>query len=333
MYRHKSTRFGLIAAVFLALFLWTSQPKAVGQNSSPGIDFFSGVDFNFRDINYETQYDLLIRLSPGFKWNLGNHWQIAGQAMIPIVNQYGEAYKGVQLNMLDVSKEFHIKNLYLKTTAGIFNQNRYGLDLKAFMPLCDWFALEGQAGWVGWIIISPKWWFGRPNHFVWTVGGDFYIPQWNTQFRCTVGKYLYRDFGCEAEAMRHFNHTTVSVYGRWNSIEGFDGGFRLIVAIPPYHRKHRAVNIRPASNWRISYTVMYNQFSNIMYRTDPEENERDGWFSRDFLQWGSHTMEPDFIITEKTKPIEKTEEPAETEPTEQAEKAEPTEQNEQNETH
>ena len=46
---------------------------------------------------------------------------------------------------------------------------------------------------------------------------------------------------------------------------------------------------------------MYHQYTNRMYRTDPEENERDGWFSRDFLQWGSHTMEPDFIITEMNK--------------------------------
>jgi hypothetical protein len=46
---------------------------------------------------------------------------------------------------------------------------------------------------------------------------------------------------------------------------------------------------------------MYHVVTNCYYRTDPEENERDGWFSRDLLQWGSHTMEPDFIITEKTK--------------------------------
>ena len=66
-------------------------------------------------------------------------------------------------------------------------------------------------------------------------------------------------------------------------------------------RVHRMVNFRPASNFRISYTVMYHQYTNRMYRTDPEENERDGWFSRDFLQWGSHTMEPDFRITEMNK--------------------------------
>ena len=106
-----------------------------------------------------------------------------------------------------------------------------------------------------------------------------------------------------AEAMRHFNHTTVSVYGSWhptwNHKEEFDAGFRVVVMIPPYHRKHRTVNFRPASNFRLSYTVMYQPYYNTMYKTDPEENERDGWFDRDLLDWGSHSMAPDFIIEGK----------------------------------
>ena len=301
IHRHASTRLCTMVTAFLALFLWTGQPKSIAQTTSPGIDFFSGVNFNFRDINFKTQYEFLIHLTPGFKWNMGNHWQVAGQVLIPIVNQYGDEYKYVELNALNISKEFCLNNLYLKATAGAFTRNRYGLDLKAFLPLRDWFALEGQAGLVGWNLIHPKLWFGKPNCFVWTLGGDFYLSQWNTQFRGTIGRYLAKDFGCEVEAMRHFNHSTISVYGRWNNQNGFDGGFRIIIMLPPYHRTHRAVNFRLASNWRMSYAVMYHPYSNRMYRTDPEQNERDGWFSRDLLHWGSHTMDPDFIITEKTK--------------------------------
>ena len=173
--------------------------------------------------------------------------------------------------------------------------------MKAFLPLCDWFAFEGQAGYVGMFLTYPDWWIGAPERFVWTLGGDIYLRHWNTQFRGVIGKYLNRDFGCMAEAMRHFNHTSVSVYAQWNNLEGFDAGFRFVITIPPYHRKHRAVNVRPISNFRMSYTVMYHVFTNVMYKTDPEENERDGWFSRDFLQWGSHTMQPDFIITDLRK--------------------------------
>ena len=295
-----SHHFPLLVILFV-FSLWIGQPQAKGQTTSPSVDFFSGLDFNFKDMDYETQYKFLIRLTPGFKWDMGNHWQMAGKVVIPIVNQYGSEYSFVQVSALNISKEFNIKSLYLKPTIGAFSQNRYGVDLKAFLPLCDWFAFEGQAGWIGSVFMFPYWEIIAPNRFVGTFGGDIYLPRWNTQFRGVVGKYLYDDFGCEAEAMRHFNHTTISVYGQWSNMYSFDAGFRIVIMLPPYCRTHRAVNIRPASNFYLSYTVMYQQFNNSMYCTDPEENMRDGWFSRDLLQWGSHTMDPDFIITEKKK--------------------------------
>jgi len=305
IHRHTSLRHRPAIALMLALFLWAGQPQAHAQATSPSLDIFSGLDFNFKDIHFETQYDFLIRLTPGFKWNMGNHWQLSGQVMFPIVNQYGYEYSFFQVTALNVSKEFKINSLCLKATAGAFSHNRYGLDLKAFLPLCDWFAFEGQAGYVGSVFVSPYWELVAPNRFVGRFGGDIYLSRWNTQFRGVIGKYLYGDIGLEGIAMRHFNHTTVSLYGRWSNKFGFDGGFRVVIMLPPYHRKQRVVNVRPASNWRMSYSVMVHEYSLLMYRTDPEENERDGWFSRDLLQWGSHTMEPDFIIKEKTKKNEK----------------------------
>ena len=148
--------------------------------------------------------------------------------------------------------------------------------------------------------MSPSWFISPPSRFVWNAGGDIYLSRWNAQLRAVAGRYVNLVFGCEVEAMRHFNHTSASLYGRWSNDTGFDGGFRFVAMLPPYRRKHRAVNFRPASNFRISYSIMYHQYSNRMYNTDPEENERDGWFSRDLLQWGSHTMQPDFIESSNT---------------------------------
>ena len=298
---HTSTRLRSVLVLFFTLFFMEGQPQAKGQGSSPSIDFFSGINFGFSDMHFERQYDVLLQLTPGFKFNFGNHWQLAGQAVVPIVNTYGEQYKYVQIGAFNISKEFRISKLHLKASAGVFDMYRYGVDLKAFLPLCGWFAFEGQMGYVGTMYFNETFHINKPNTFVWTVGGDIYLSQWNTQFRGTVGRYLYRDYGIEAEAMRHFNHTTVSVYGHWSNEYGLDGGFRFVISLPPYHRKHRAVNFRPASNYQMSYSVMYKVYSNRMYHTDPEENIRHGWFSRDLLQWGSHTMEPDFIITEKKK--------------------------------
>lgn len=303
MCHKQNTPFRRAAAVAaFALLLCAGHCGALAQ-SRPGIDFFSGLDFNFRDFNYLRQYDLLVRLTPGFKWDMGNHWQLAGQATVPLLNQYGDNYKYVRVNVLDVSKEMRLWGLYVKGSAGLFSNQRYGVDMKFFLPLTRWLALEAQAGVTGVLTMWPRWWASPMDRFSWTVGGDIYLPRWNTQLRGVAGHYLYRDFGCEAEAMRHFKHTTVSVYGRWNNVDAFDGGFRVVVALPPYHRTRRAVNFRPASNFRLSYSVMYREYTNRMYKTDPEENERDGWFSRDMLRWGSHTMTPDFIYNDNVNTL------------------------------
>lgn len=38
-----------------------------------------------------------------------------------------------------------------------------------------------------------------------------------------------------------------------------------------------------------------------MYTTDPEENEREGWFDRERLNWGANRMTPDFVVKEGGK--------------------------------
>lgn len=287
-------RFALVGLLVAAV-----SPRASGQS----LDIFSGVELNFKDLNFQRQYDLLIYLTPGFRWDMGNHWQLAGHVYVPIVNQYGEEYGYVRPNIFTLSKQLRVGSLYLKGSAGLFSYNRYGLDVKAFLPVADWFAFEAQAGYVGLMYMFPEWIATRPDRFTGTIGGDIYLTRWNCQLRGIAGRFLYQDYGVVAEAMRHFNHTTVSVYGCWHSTwnhkEEFDAGFKVVVMIPPYHRKQRVVNFRPASNFRMTYTVMYYPYSNIMYRTDPEENDRDGWFDRDLLQWGSHTMAPDFVIEGK----------------------------------
>ena len=231
------------------------------------------MNLNFRDVYYQRQYDFLINLTPGFRWDMGNHWNLTGQVYVPVVNQYGDDGNGFMVNNLAISKQLRMGSLYCKTTAGLFSMKRYGLDVKLFLPLTDWFALEAQGGYVGWFNTDRDWRITLPDRFVGTVGGDIYIQKWNTQLRGEAGLYVYRDLGVEVEAMRHFNHTTVSLFGHWSKDYKYDAGFKIVVMIPPYHRTRRAVNFRPASNFRVAYSVMTNTVGNRMYRTDPEENE------------------------------------------------------------
>lgn len=315
-----SHKIKLLAILMLAAFLCPAPKKAMGQNHKMSVDIFMGLDWLLSDMNYERQYDMLVALMPGFSWDMGNHWKLGGLVYAPIFNQYysqdynhyGSRYDRPYLSILSLSKEMKLGPVYCKASGGIFAIDRYGLDLKVFAPITRWLALEAQAGLTGRCEFNggyfyDQWVVSGMQRFTFTVGGDIYLSKWNTQLRGIAGRFLYQDLGVQCEAMRHFRHSTIGLYAQWSDRHGIpstttehiDGGFKVTVMIPPYHRKQRLINIRPISNYQMVYSGLANEYNNKLYLTDPEENERDGWFSRDLLKWGSHTMDPDFTIKGK----------------------------------
>lgn len=268
-----------------------------------------GIDFNHRDLNFNGRvYDFLINLTPGVKWYMGKGWQSTLQVLVPIVNQYGERYKKVRLNMAVLSKEAYISSrLFLKASGGLFGQERYGLDVKSMYVVNDWLALELQAGWTGFCSMAVNWEASIPKRWTALAGANIYLNRWNTQFRMRGGRYVYEDYGAVIDIMRHFKHCSVGVYAQYSNQGGQDGGFKVIMMLPPYKRSRHKINFRPASNFRQVYSIHADAYANKMYKTDPEENEREGWFDRESLQWGSNRMKPDFIIKEKEEGTECTE--------------------------
>ena len=285
--------------LFIVFVLFLSFPTTAlkAQPSIPAgqVDVFMGVDFNYRDIFISgSVYEFLINLTPGIKWNLGEGWQTAAQVLIPVYNDYGKRYRKVRLNMAVLSKEMVFRSSwYLKASGGLFGKERYGLDLKGMYVATRWLALEAQAGWTGYCSMAAGWEASAPKRITALIGADVYLNNWNTQFRIRGGRFVYEDYGGVVEAMRHFNHCTVGVYVQYSNLGRNDAGFKVIMMIPPYKRKRRVFNVRPASNFRYTYRVNGDPYSNIMYTTDPEENEREGWFNRSMLKWGSNCMEPD----------------------------------------
>lgn len=284
--------------LLLCLLLFSMEGKAQPTVRSGEVDIFMGVDLNYRDIFLSKPYELLVNLTPGVKWNMGRQWQVAAQVLLPVYNDYGDYYKRVRLNMAVLSKEWYIgEKLFLKGSGGLFSHERYGLDVKAFYTLNRWLALEAQAGWTGFCSMATGWRASTPARWTALAGADVYLNRWNTQLRVRGGRFVYEDYCIVAEGMRHFTHCSVGLYAQYSNEGGRNGGFKVVMMIPPYKRRHRKVNFRPASNFRLTYNIQANVYANKMYNTDPEENEREGWFDRNRLKWGSNTMKPDF--TEK----------------------------------
>ena len=282
------------------LLLWGSPAKGQPLVPEGSVDLFMGVDLNYRDLLHNKVYEVLVNLTPGVKWHVGRQWQVAAQALIPVYNDYGDRYKRIRLNMALLSKEFYFKERYfLKVSGGLFGSERYGLDLKGMLVVNDWLAFEAQAGLTGYFSMATGWEASRPGRVTALVGADFYLNRWNTQFRARGGRFLYEDYGVVSECMRHFKHCSVGLFGSYSDRWGENGGFKVVVMIPPYRRTRRTVNVRPASNFRLTNNIMADPYANRMYTTDPEENEREGWFDRERLRWGSNRMAPDFQIREK----------------------------------
>ena len=269
---------------------------------NPKLEIFAGAELLYRDIYFNKLFEAVVNITPGVKWNIGNDWQLAGQVIVPVYNDYGGRYKKVRLNMAVLSKEIYFGgNQFLKVSGGLFGMERYGLDVKWMFPVNRWLAFDAQLGLTGFCSMAVDWEASEMTRVTGWAGARVYIPKVNTEFRLRGGRYLYEDYGVKFEAMRHFKHCTVGAWAQYNDIDHENAGFKIVMMIPPYKRRARKVQFRPASNFRLTHNFKSQAYSMKMYTTDPEENEREGDFNRTKLNWGANTMVPDFQLKEGGK--------------------------------
>lgn len=285
----------LLKKVMLLSLLFLGTVPSLAQQTGR-VELFLGADLYYRDIYYNRMYDVLVNLNPGVKWNMGRNWQLAGQAIVPVYNLYGERYKKIRLNMAVLSKELNFSNnQHIKISGGLFGLERYGLDFKWMYPVNNWFALDAQVGLTGFCSMAVDWECSQMKRLTGWAGTRFYLDKVNTEIRIRGGRFVFGDYAMVAEGLRHFKHCTVGVYAQYSDKGKENGGFKVIMMIPPYKRKNRKVTVRPASNFRLTYNIEADPYAAKMYTTDPEENEREGLFDRNQLRWGANLMKPDFM--------------------------------------
>ncbi len=261
-----------------------------------------GVDFNYRDIWLNNRvYDVLVNLTPGIRWNMGHRWQTAAQVYVPIVNQYGDRYKNVRLNMAVLSRQMAVgKHWKMKISGGLFGAERYGLDWKNMFIISPWLAVTAQAGLTGYCSMAAGWQASHTmRRFTAQIGPEIYLHPWNTGISVRAGRYIYGDYGITGECFRHFRHASIGCYALYSNKGKEDAGFKIIVMLPPYKRSDHKVRVRPSSNFRLTYSIEADNYAASSYSTDPEQNEREGWFDRDLLPWGPETMPSDYSIKER----------------------------------
>ena len=282
----------LLLIIFTCGFLSGNAQEKNGQ-----IDLFCGAELNYNDTDILRLYNVLINLTPGVKWNMGNGWMTAGQLSYAAMNYgYDSRNNYLRIGMVTLSKELVLgSNQHLKFTSGLFGYERYGLDARWMMPVNSWLMLQARAG------VTNQWWLSTDESVFemkkWIATGvagvNIWIDKWTTELRLSGGRYINEDYGMEGEVYCHFRHCSIGAFAQWHetyyqslikSNYNYSGGFRVVMLLPPYELPQKKVRIRPASNFRLTYNAQSDGYSMKMYHTDPEENERE---YQTKVRWGT----------------------------------------------
>lgn len=292
-------KIGLFIVTMLLTLIDVQQARA--EQDGQSLDVFCGVSLSYSETTFNRLYNVVLNAAPGVKWNLGKDWQVSGQVYIPIVNDMGKHYDRVRVNMAAVSKELSLQgDHHIKMTAGLFSRERYGLDVKYIHPITDWLAVTGQVGFTGYCSMAEGWECERMNVLTFIGGANVFLSPWNTEFRVSGGRYIAKDYGMVGEVMRHFKYCTIGAYAQLQEKTTLgpvgkndsktNGGFKVIVMLPPYKKSSKKIRIRPATNFRQVYNARSDRGNVRMYKTDPEENEREGNFNPANVRWGANLI-------------------------------------------
>ena len=263
---------------------WKEVKKERKKNSSHfKVDIMIYPQLSFKNLIITQIYQALFTLNPAIEVSFWKGMKFTGQIIVPVYNDgYGSLQDKVHPGFLTISQSFRLPyNIDGKVTLGYFNANRYGADLKLFRPFKsdERFSLEGRLGYTG-----IGYWDGfhlfydRDMIWTWTIGGNFYWPQYNTQFSLKAEQYLVGEKGVKFEMIRHFRYASVGFYAMKAEKANTNGGFRFQILLPPYkYKRFKGKNkyiprINTSYNMGIAYNAGNEQYYYKQYRSETDEN-------------------------------------------------------------
>ena len=261
---------------------WNEVKKEKLKNSSRfKVDILIYPQLSFKNLIITQIYQVLFTLNPAIEVSLWPGMKFTGQVILPIYNDgYGYLNDKVKPGFITLSQNFRLPyNIKGKATIGYYNADRYGADLMLFYPL-KWderFSIEGRMG-----ITAIGYWEGLHLHYdtdfsaTWSLGGNFYWPQYNTQFSLKGEQYLMGEKGIKFEMVRHFRYASVGFYAQKGQYANSNGGFRFQILLPPYKYKRFKNKYIPRVNTSSQMGIVYNagneQYYYRQYRSAADEN-------------------------------------------------------------
>ncbi len=263
---------------------WKEVKKEKKKNSSQyKVDILIYPQLSFQNMDITKIYQVMFTLNPAVEVSLWQGMKLTGQVILPLFvdtegySAYSPLYKKVRPGFVTISQRFRLPySIKGKATFGLFNNDQYGVDLQLFRPFKDErFSLEARLGYTGWGYWEGfKFKYNEEYQYTWSIGGNFFWPQYNTQFSLKAEQYLLGEKGIRFDMIRHFRYTSIGFYAMKGEQAKSNGGFRFQVALPPYKQKrHRFIpKISTSKNMGIVYNAGNEQRYYRQHRAEASDN-------------------------------------------------------------
>ena len=252
---------------------WKEVKKEKKKNSSRyKVDILVYPTFSFQNMDITKVYQVMLSLNPAIEVSFWPGMKLTGQVILPLIVDtqgyaaYSPLYKKVRPGFITLAQRFRLPfNVKGKATVGCFNQDQYGLDLQLLRPFKDErFSLEAQVGYTGWGYwdgFSLK--YNDQYQWTWSLGGNFFWPRYDVQFRLKAQQYLLGERGVRFDMVRHFKYASVGFFAMKAKEANSNGGFLFRIALPPYkQRRHKYI---PRVSTSQSMGIIYNAGNETYY--------------------------------------------------------------------
>lgn len=241
-------------------------------------------------------YTVLFNLDPTIEVSLWKGGKVTAQVIIPIYNEYGPSYEQIRQGYIGVSQQIRLPwNTFATLAIGTFTNNRWGVDLSVIHYFKDErFSVEGRIGYTGKSRFEDWRWKVSPlKRLTWTLGGGFYWPKYNTQFKLKAEQYLLSEKGIRVEMTRNFRYASIGFYGmkvQHAGNNGYNGGFRFQINLPPYKYKRKGYipRVMPSKSFGMAYNAGNERYYGKSYsatlgNTIAQENSFNPYFIKSEL--------------------------------------------------
>lgn len=224
---------------------WKNVRKKKRNNSSLfKVDILVYPQLYFKNVIITQVYQACLELSPAVEVSLWRGSKVTAQVIFPV---YNDGYRGAKENIrpgyLTLEQNIRLPyNIWMKAVVGVFNSNCFGGEVSFFHPFKnEHFSVEGKFGLVGVGYFNDfnTFRYNGETRWYWSVGGNYYWARYNTQFKFRAEQYLLKEVGLRAEVIRHFRYASVGLYALVSNEANSNGGFRFIIALPPYRYKRK----------------------------------------------------------------------------------------------